>query len=125
MEEPQCNAVFNNDRMLGLMFEHTDDKVLATASFVVETDAMKQTTDVTGDEAIGGLARFVYHPFVEPGKIFHIGISGGIEGARYSSTDSLNHKQFTLSTRWPTRVAKVEAHEGHQKEISKEIVPKQ
>ena len=50
---------------------------------------------------------------------------GGIEGARYSSTDSLNHKQFTLSTRWPTRVAKVEAHEGHQKEISKEMVPKQ
>lgn len=43
MEEPQCNAVFNNDRMLGLMFEHTDDKVLATASFVVETDAMKAT----------------------------------------------------------------------------------
>ncbi|MBO7569683.1 MAG: ATPase [Bacteroidaceae bacterium] len=112
MEEPQSNAVFNNDRMLGLMYEHADDKVLATASFVVETDAMKQTTDVTGNEAIGGLTRLVYHPFVEPGKMFHVGISGGIEGARYSSTEEMNHKQFTLSTRWPTRVAKVNAQQA-------------
>ena len=112
MEEPQCNAVFNNDRMIGLMYENTDEKVLATASFVIETDAMKQTTDVTGDEAIGGLTRLVYHPFIESGKIFHIGISGGIEGARYSSNEDMNHKQFTLSTRWPTRVAKVNAQQA-------------
>ena len=111
MEEPQSNAVFNNDRMMGLMYEHTDNNFLATASVVVETDAMKQTTDVTGNEGVGAMTRLVYHPFVEPGKIFHIGISGGIEGARYSSTDSLNHKQFTLNTRWPTRVAKVNAQQ--------------
>ena len=53
MEEPQSNAVFNNDRMMSLMFEHMDDRFLATASVVVETDAMKQTTDVTGNEAVG------------------------------------------------------------------------
>ena len=112
MEEPQSNAVFNNDRMIGLMFEHTDDKVLATASVVVETDAMKQTTDVTGDEALGAMARLVYHPSIERGKIFHVGISGGIEGARYSSDEALNHKQFTLTTRWPMRVAKVNAQQA-------------
>lgn len=112
MEEPQSNAVFNNDRMFGLMFEHTDDQLLATASVVVETDAMKQTTDVTGDEAIGGMARLVYHPFIEPGKILHVGISGGIEGARYNSNEELNHKQFTLSTRWPTRVAKINSQQA-------------
>ena len=112
MEEPQSNAVFNNDRMLGLMFEHTDDQLLAAASVVVETDAMKQTTDVTGDEAVGGMARLVYHPFIEPGKILHVGISGGIEGARYNSSEELNHKQFTLSSRWPTRVAKVNSQQA-------------
>ena len=112
MEEPQSNAVFNNDRMFGLMFEHTDDQLLATASVVVETDAMKQTTDVTGNEAIGGMARLVYHPFIEPGKILHVGISGGIEGARYNSNEELNHKQFTLSTRWPTRVAKINSQQA-------------
>lgn len=92
MEEPQSNAVFNNDRMMGLMYEYTDDRFLAAASVVTESDAMKQTTDVTGNEAWGAMTRLVYHPFVEPGKIFHVGISGGIEGARYSGTDSLNHK---------------------------------
>ena len=99
MEEPQSNAVFNNDRMMGLMFEHMDDRFLATASVVVETDAMKQTTDVTGNEAVGAMSRLLYHPFAEPGKIFHVGVSGGIEGARYDANESQNHKQFTLSTR--------------------------
>ena len=112
MEEPQSNAVFNNDRMMGMMFEHMDDRFMATASVVVETDAMKQTTDVTGNEAVGAMTRLLYHPFTEPGKILHVGISGGIEGARYNATDSLNHKQFTLSTRWPTRVAKVNSQQA-------------
>ena len=62
MEEPQSNAVFNNDRMIGVMFEHSAEKLLATASLVVETDAMKQTTDVTGHEAIGAMARLLYRP---------------------------------------------------------------
>jgi phosphate-selective porin OprO/OprP len=112
MEEPQSNAVFNNDRMMGLMFEHMDDRFLATASVVVETEAMKQTTDVTGNEAVGAMTRLLYHPFTEPSKMFHVGISGGIEGARYNTTDSLSHKQFTLSTRWPTRVAKVNSQQA-------------
>lgn len=87
--------------MVGLMFEHMDEKVLVTASVVVESDAMKQTTDQTGNQALGAMTRLVYHPTIERGKIFHVGISGGIEGARYSSDDELNHKHFTLSTRWP------------------------
>ena len=112
MEEPQSNAVFNNDRMIGLMYEYSAPKVLATASVVVETDAMKQTTDVTGNEAIGGMTRLLYRPYAERGKMFQVGISGGIEGARYNSKEELNHKQFTLSTRWPTRVAKVNSQQA-------------
>jgi phosphate-selective porin OprO/OprP len=41
-----------------------------------------------------------------------VGVSGGIEGARYDATDSLSHKQFTLGTRWPTRVAKVNSQQA-------------
>lgn len=111
MEEPHSNAVFNNDRMIGLMYEHTEDKFLATASVVVETDAMKQTSDATDKQALGAMTRLVYHPTIERGNMFHVGISGGIEGARYSSDKELNHKQFTLSTRWPMRVAKVNAQQ--------------
>ena len=112
MEEPQSNAVFNNDRMIGLMYEHMDDKFLATASVVVETDAMKQTTDATGKQALGAMTRLLYHPTIERGNIFHVGISGGIEGARYSSDEAQNHKLFTLSTRWPMRVAKVNSQQA-------------
>lgn len=112
MEEPHSNAVFNNDRMIGLMYEHTEDKFLATASVVVETDAMKQTSDATDKQALGAMTRLVYHPTIERGNMFHVGISGGIEGARYSSDKELNHKQLTLSTRWPMRVAKVNAQQA-------------
>jgi len=112
MEEPQSNAVFNNDRMIGLMYEYSAPKMLATASVVVETDAMKQTTDVTGNEGIGAMTRLLYRPYAERGKMFQVGISGGIEGARYSSDEELSHKQFTLSTRWPTRVAKVNSQQA-------------
>lgn len=112
MEEPQSNAVFNNDRMIGLMYEHSEKEFLATASVVVETDAMKQTTDVTGSEGLGAMTRLLYRPYAERGKMFQVGISGGIEGARYSSKEGLNHKQFNLVTRWPTRVAKVNAQEA-------------
>ena len=112
MEEPQSNAAFNNDRMLGLMYEHKTKDFLATVSAVVETDAMKQTTDVTGSEGIGALTRLVWHPHTERGNIFHVGISGGIEGARYNSKEELNHKQFTLAANWPTRVAKIKAQQA-------------
>jgi phosphate-selective porin OprO/OprP len=112
MEEPQSNACFNNDRMIGLMYEYNGKNFLATASVVVETDAMKQTTDVTGSEGVGAMTRLLYRPFAERGKMLQVGISGGIEGARYSSKEEQNHKQFTLSTRWPTRVAKVNSQQA-------------
>ena len=112
MEEPQSNAVFNNDRMIGVMYEHSSEKFLGTASVVVESDAMKATTDQTGDQAIGAMTRLLYRPYAQRGKMFQVGISGGIEGARYSSNEDMNHKQFTLTSRWPMRVAKVNAQQA-------------
>jgi phosphate-selective porin OprO/OprP len=112
MEEPQSNACFNNDRMIGLMYEYNGKQFLAAASFVVESDAMKQTTDQTGDETVGAMTRLLYRPLAERGKMFQVGISGGIEGARYNSNEEMNHAQFTLNTRWPTRVAKVNAQQA-------------
>ena len=112
MEEPQSNAAFNNDRVIGLMYEHSEKNFLATVSAIVENDAMKQTTDVTGSEGIGALTRLVWHPHTERGNIFHVGISGGIQSARYSSDSEMNHKQFTLSSNWPTRVSKVKAQQA-------------
>ena len=112
MEEPQSNAVFNNDRMIGVMYEYNGDKFLGTASVVVETDAMKNTTDQTGNQALGAMTRLLYRPYAQRGKMFQVGISGGIEGARYNSDAALNHKQFTLSTRWPTRVAKINSQKA-------------
>jgi phosphate-selective porin OprO/OprP len=112
MEEPQSNTAFYNERMIGVMYEHYRQEFLATASVFVETDAMKVSTDELGNEGVGAMTRLVYRPYAERGKMFQVGISGGIEGARYSSDEQLNHKQFTLISRWPMRVAKVNAQEA-------------
>ncbi|WP_028908988.1 OprO/OprP family phosphate-selective porin [Prevotella sp. AGR2160] len=107
MEEPRSNQALNNSRLLGLMFEHADDKFLGTFSFFSETDAMKMTSDKTGNQGIGVMTRLVYHPFTAPGRIFHVGLSGAYESPRYNSNSDLNHKSFVLSTTWPTRIAQV------------------
>lgn len=113
MEEPQSNAVFNNDRLIGVMYEHSSEKFLGTASVVVESDAMKQTTDQTGDQAIGAMTRLLYRPYAQRGKMFQVGISGGIEDIGYSKKGGdLDHTQLKLITRWPMRVAKINSQEA-------------
>ena len=107
MEEPRSNQALNNARLLGVMFEHSDLRYLVTASFFSETDAMKMSSDKTGNQGIGVMARALYRPLTEPGRIFHVGVSGAYESPRYNSNSELNHKSFVLSTTWPTRIAQV------------------
>lgn len=57
MEEPRSNQALNNARLLGVMFEHSDLRYLVTTSFFSETDAMKMTSDKTGNQGIGVMAR--------------------------------------------------------------------
>lgn len=109
MEEPNSNEAFNNARLLGAMFEHSDKKFLGTLSLFSENDAMKMTADKLGNQGFGMMTRLVYRPFTEPGKIFHVGISGAFETPRYSSNSEQNHHAFTLKTNLPTRIAKVSA----------------
>lgn len=112
MEEPASNQAFNNSRMIGLMYQHTQSRFLGTLSFFTESDAMKMTSDKLGNQGVGMMSRLVYKPFCEPGQIFHVGISGAFETPRYNSDTELNHRSYTLSTTYPTRIAKVTAQEA-------------
>lgn len=98
--------------MIGLMYQHTRSKFLGTLSFFTESDAMKMTSDKLGNQGVGMMTRLVYKPFCEPGKIFHVGLSGAFETPRYSSDKELSHHSYTLSTTFPTRIAKVVAQEA-------------
>lgn len=112
MEEPASNQAFNNSRMIGLMYQHTRSKFLGTLSFFTESDAMKMTSDKLGNQGVGMMTRLVYKPFCKPGKIFHVGLSGAFETPRYDSDAELSHHAYTLSTTFPTRIAKVVAQEA-------------
>lgn len=112
MEEPASNQAFNNSRMIGLMYQHTRKKFLGTVSFFTESDAMKMTSDKLGNQGVGMMSRLVYKPLCEPGRIFHVGFSGAFETPRYNADSELNHHAYTLSTTFPTRIAKVVAQEA-------------
>lgn len=112
MEEPNANVAFNNSRLLGVMFEHSDKTFLGTISLFSETDAMKMSSDQTGDQGVGAMTRLLYRPFTEPGKIFQIGISGAVESPTYNADKELNHHSFTVKTTFPTRIANVTASQA-------------
>lgn len=109
MEEPASNTVFNDPRMIGVMYEHDKGEFLGTFSAHVENQAIKSGTQATGNQAYGFRSRLVYRPFHSEGQILQFGISGAYQTPTYNSTAALNHNSFSFSTNFPTRVAQVTA----------------
>ncbi len=113
MEEPASNEAFFNNRLIGAMYIYNKDAFFATASVHVENEAIKKSTDQTGDQGYGAMSRLVYRPLREDGKIFQVGISGAFESPRYNDNEELNHNSFVLKTRFPSRIAKITAQEAN------------
>lgn len=109
MEEPLCESAFDSDRLLGLMYAHSKGRFLGTFSFFSETEAMKLTSEKLGNQDVGAMTRLVYRPLHETGKILQVGMSAAVMSPQYSSTDSLNHRQYTLAANFPTRISKLKA----------------
>jgi len=112
MEEPTSNEAFFNSRLTGAMWIHDKNAFFGTLSAFVENETMKKSTDEMGNPGYGAMSRLVYRPLREPGKIFHVGISGAYETPRYNSDEDLNHSSFVLKANFPTRIAKVKAIEA-------------
>lgn len=113
MEEPASNEAFFNNRLIGAMYIYNKDAFFATASLHVENEAIKQSSDKTGNQGYGAMSRLVYRPLREDGKIFQVGISGAYESPRYNEKEELNHKNFVLKSRFLSRIAKVTALEAN------------
>lgn len=112
MEEPESNEAFFNSRLIGAMYMHNKDKFFGTLSFHVENEAIKKNTAETGKQGYGMMSRLVYRPFMEDGRILHVGLSGAFETPRYNSNPEYNHKTFVLKSNFPSRIAKVVAQEA-------------
>lgn len=112
MEEPASNEAFFNSRLIGAMYMYDKNDFFATASIHVENEVMKKSSDEMGKQGYGAMSRLVYRPFRNDGAIFHVGISGAYESPRYNSKEELNHKSFVISSRFPSRIAKVKAIEA-------------
>lgn len=103
MEAPETSAFSNGERLLGVMFEHYDDKFLAAASVYSDNQSFKKATNETGYQGKGMMGRFVYHPTVKRGNLFQVGMGVSYEEA------SKNRKNMKWSANYPTRVCELTA----------------
>lgn len=103
MEQPETQAFCNGERLLGVMFEHYDDKFLAAASVYSDNQSFKKATNETGYQGKGMMGRFVYHPAIQRGNLFHVGMGLSYEEA------SKNRKNMKWSANYPTRVCELTA----------------
>lgn len=104
MEEPETHSAFGvGGRLVGLMYEHSDDKFMGTGSVYTDAQSFKKQTNQTGYQGTGFLTRLVYHPLIEKGNLFHVGIGLNYELA----AENLSNMEFKAP--YPVRVAGINA----------------
>lgn len=104
MEEPETHSAFGvGGRLVGLMYEHSDDKFMGTGSIYTDAQSFKKQTNHTGYQGSGFLTRLVYHPLIEKGNLFHVGIGLNYELA------AENRSNMEFKAPYPIRVAGINA----------------
>ena len=104
MEEPETHSAFGvGGRLVGLMYEHSDDKSMGTGSVYTDAQSFKKQTNQTGYQGTGFLTRLVYHPLIEKGNLFHVGIGLNYELA------AENRSNMEFKAPYPVRVAGINA----------------
>lgn len=104
MEEPETHSAFGvGGRLVGLMYEHSDNKFMGTGSIYTDAQSFKKQTNQTGYQGTGLLTRLVYHPFIEKGNLFHVGIGLNYELA------AENRSNMEFKSPYPVRVAGINA----------------
>lgn len=104
MEEPETHSAFGvGGRLVGLMYEHSDDKFMGTGSVYTDAQSFKKQTNLTGYQGTGLLTRLVYHPLIEKGNLFHVGIGLNYELA------AENRSNMEFKAPYPVRVVGINA----------------
>lgn len=104
MEEPETHSAFGvGGRLVGLMYEHSDNKFMGTGSVYTDAQSFKKQTNLTGYQGSGFLTRLVYHPLIEKGNLFHVGIGLNYELA------AENRSNMEFKAPYPVRVAGINA----------------
>lgn len=104
MEEPETHSAFGvGGRLVGLMYEHSDNKFMGTGSVYTDAQSFKKQTNQTGYQGTGLLTRLVYHPLIEKGNLFHVGIGLNYELA------AENRSNMEFKAPYPVRVAGINA----------------
>lgn len=110
MIEPVSNTVFNDVRLLGVMYTHSADKWMVAPSLHAEPSASKimLRPDQMTKTGVGARFRAVARPLHSDGVIVQAGISGAVSTPQYSGTPD-THDSFSFGANFPTKVSQVKA----------------
>jgi phosphate-selective porin OprO/OprP len=112
MEAPPVDDLFVGSRRIGAMYVYGKSAFWGAFTFAVEEEAMKKKTNETDGQGYGLLARLLYRPYREEGRILHVGISGAYDTPKYNEDEALNHHSFVFEGGYPTQIADVQAVEA-------------
>ncbi|MCM1319620.1 MAG: OprO/OprP family phosphate-selective porin [Muribaculaceae bacterium] len=114
MEEPLVNEALNNPRVLGAMYVFDKGQYFATASLYAESKAMTFNSNQMRKTGYGGMSRLVWRPLMGGaqygGNMAQVGISFQAGSPQFNGdTSNPDNHVYTISSNFPTRVAKVQA----------------
>lgn len=122
MEDMTSNDFFGNPRFPGISWLHVKPKYFSAISVHLENKAFSMNSSAMGKQGWGAMTRQLYRPRTEPGRVFQIGISGAYASPEYNEDAEYSHSSYTMSAKFPTRVASVVAVEAfvpHAKSLLK------
>lgn len=112
MEEPMAATPFTPGLQLGAMYLRHTPKWFVAASAHVESNALTQVMNAPlfNQQGYSLLSRVVYRHAPADGPVWHVGLSGGFSSPQRRLKDNEDvHDGFTVSAKYPTKVAEVTA----------------
>lgn len=98
---------FSPGRKLGAEYIGWNKYMWVGAGLFADSDALNNSVD--GDDGYSATGRFVFNPLQQPGKIFHVGLSGSYRKADangYDADGKQNDKVIAYSSRLNTNIEK-------------------
>lgn len=105
MEEPIAQTAFGELRLLGAMYVYHNARHHFAGSLFAQPEAATKHANELGNTGFGALARYTWHPLIEPGNIFQIGASALIQSPNYSG--DRQNPVSTFKSVFPTKVNNV------------------
>lgn len=105
MEEPIAQSAFGEIRLLGLQYQWWNSRISVAGSVFAQPEAVTKHANELGQEGMGALGRFLWHPHTTDGDIFQIGLSAFVQSPTFGGDTRNPISNYRAP--FPTKVSNV------------------